>query len=114
MAVVRFEIDKYQVTLGADLPSIVSDMDSKVVAIIGCYGKGVQLMINFVESGNQLPLADYDEAKKTGAIFVPIAQFAYYVDLLRNEKPVFGYCNSERPEWSNISTSHESVGEGER
>lgn len=114
MGIVRFEIEKYQVTLGADLPSIVSDMDTKVVAIIGCYGKGHQLMINFVEVGSHMPLAEYDEEKRTGAIFVPISQLSFYVDLLRNEKPLYAYCNNERPEWSNISTSHEPVGEGER
>lgn len=113
MPVIRFEINKYQVTLGPDLPSIISDFDSKVVGIIGCYGKEHQLMINFVENGASIPKSQYDEKKKTGAIFLPLATMPYYIDLLRNEKPVFAYCNSEQPEWTNISTSHEPVGEGE-
>ena len=99
--------------MGADLPSIQSNMDAKIVAIVGCYGKGQQLMINFVE-GTVFPKANYDVAKKTGAIYVAASMLQAYVDILRNEKPLFAYCNADRPEWSNISTEHEEVGEGER
>ncbi|NLE00545.1 MAG: hypothetical protein GX640_11790 [Fibrobacter sp.] len=114
MALVRFEIENYQVTIGPDLPSIVTNLDSKVVGIIGCYGKGYQLILNFVENGAVMPLSAYDEEKKTGSLYLPVSYMGTYIDILRNEKPVFAYCNSERPEWSNISTSYEPVGEGER
>jgi len=99
--------------MGADLPSIQTNKDAKIVCIIGCYGKGQQLMINFVE-GSEYPAAQYDETKKTGAIYVASSMINSYVDILRNEKPLFAYCNTEHPEWSNISTEHEEVGEGER
>ena len=114
MPAIRFQIEKYQVTLGADLPSIITDVDVKVAGIVGCYGKGYQLMINFIEDNQPMPQAMYDEKRKTGAIFIPVSRIDTYVDLLRNEKPVFAYCNSEKPEWSNISTEHEETGEGER
>jgi hypothetical protein len=113
MSAIRFQIEKYQVTLGADLLSIQTNMDAKIVGIIGCFGSGYQLMINFVDYG-KIPEAHYDESKKTGVIFIPVTMIDTYVDLLRNEKPLFGYCNSEHPEWSNISTEQEEVGENER
>ena len=86
----------------------------KIVGIIGCYGKGYQLIINFVQEGIALPKPVYNEEKKTGTIFVQSSMFANYLDLLRNEKPIFAYCNGDRPEWSNISSTNEPVGEGER
>jgi hypothetical protein len=109
----QFEIKKYQVTLGSDLLSIVTNIDMKVVGIIGCYGKDVQIMINFVAEGEELPISAYDSEKSVGTMFRPISLMPIYIDLLRNEKPVFGYLNSEKPEWNSISTGHEPVGEGE-
>jgi hypothetical protein len=38
----------------------------------------------------------------------------HYVDLVRNEKPVYAYLNSDKPQWNSISTSNEPVGEEER
>ena len=37
----------------------------------------------------------------------------FWVDMLRNEKPVYGYINTDHPEWTSISTSSEPVGEEE-
>lgn len=113
MSAVRFQIDNYQVTVGADLPSIQTDIDAKIIGIIGCYGKDQQLMINFVE-GAEFPVAKYDAAKKTGVIYVAAVLMGTYIDILRNEKPLFACCNIERPEWSSISTEHEVVGEAEK
>jgi hypothetical protein len=113
MSKVQFQIKKYQVTLGSDLLSIVTDFDVKVVGIIGCYGKEAQLMVNFVAEGETLPASTYDAEKNVGTIFKPVSLMPIYIDILRNEKPVFGYLNSEKPEWNSISTGHEPVGEGE-
>jgi hypothetical protein len=115
MAHARFEIEKYQLTLGGDLPTITSSSDEQILAIIGCYGKGGnQLYINFVADGAILPRPLYDESNLSGAIFVPASLLPSYVDMLRNEKPVYGYCNSEQPYWNSISTSPEPIGENER
>jgi hypothetical protein len=38
---------------------------------------------------------------------------AQWIDLLRNETPLYGYINTDHPEWTNISTSTEPVGEQE-
>lgn len=111
---ITFKIEKYQITLGHDLPSIQTTKDEQVCGIIGCYGEGQQLMVNFVKDGSPLPAPSYNEDKKTGVVFVPYSHLASYVDLLRNEKPVYGYCSQENPTWNNISSGHESVGEGEK
>lgn len=113
MSSIRFQIEKYQVTLGTDLVSIQTDVDAKIIGIIGCFGGGYQLMINFVDFG-KIPESTYDESKKTGAMFTSASYMSYYIDILRNEKPLFAYCNSDHPEWTNISTTQEGVGENER
>ena len=113
MKSVRFEVKEYQITMGVDLPSIVSGKDVKVCAIIGCYGDEYKLMINFVAENEGQPAAVYDQDKKTGAIFLPISRLEGYIDLLRNEKPIIVHL-SERVEWIAIGTGHEPIGEGER
>lgn len=109
----KFQVKKYQVTLGGDLPSIISGEDVKICGIIGCYGDDSQLMLNFVADGDTIPDAIYDEKKNLGSIYLPSSEIDTYIDLLRNEKPIYAYVNSEKPEWCNISTSHEPVGENE-
>jgi hypothetical protein len=107
MSSIRFQIEKYQVTLGTDLMSIQADEEAKIIGIIGCIGGGYRLMINFVDFG-KIPESTYNEAKKTGTIFTSASYMSYYIDILRNEQPLFAYCSSEHPEWTNISTSEES------
>ena len=113
MQSVRFEVKHYQITMGADLPSIESGRNVKVCAIIGCYGKEYKLMVNFVAENEDQPQSVYDTAKKTGAIYLPISRLRHYIDLLRNEKPIFVHLHA-RVEWISISTEHEPIGEGER
>ncbi len=113
MKKIQFEVKQYQVTLGSDLLSIVTNINATIVGIIGCYGKSEKIMVNFVAEGEELPKPNYDEKKKVGTIYQPVTLLPYYIDILRNEKPIFGYCNSEKPHWNNISTGHEPVGEGE-
>ncbi len=37
----------------------------------------------------------------------------HYVDMLRNERPVYAYLNSDKPQWNSLKTSKEPVGEQE-
>lgn len=113
MKAVRFEVKEYQITMGVDLPSIVSGKDVKVCAIIGCYGDEYKLMINFVAENEGQPATIYDPDKKTAAIFMPVTRLLGYVDMLRNEKPLFVHLH-DRVEWITIGTGHEPIGEGER
>jgi len=109
----RFEIKNYQITMGANLPYIENGSDVKVCAIVGCYGDEYKLMINFVAENEEQPQSVYDADKKTGAIFLPISRLAGYIDILRNEKPLFAHLN-EKVEWITLGTGHEPIGEGER
>jgi hypothetical protein len=109
MKAVRFEVKHYQITMGTDLASIESGRVVKVCAIIGCFGNEYKLMINFVAENEGQPKAIYDENKKVGAMYVPITRLASYVDLLRNEKPIYAHL-SDKAEWITIGTGLEPAG----
>jgi hypothetical protein len=46
-------------------------------------------------------------------MFLSIQDIAAFVDMLRNEKPVYGHLRGDRPEWTSVTTGKEAVGEGE-
>ncbi len=55
----------------------------------------------------------YVVKNNVGALFLPFEELGGFVDLVRNEKPVFAYLNSDKPEWISVRTSKEPVGEEE-
>ena len=55
----------------------------------------------------------YAVANKVGAIFLPFKEMPPFVDLLRNEKPIYAYLNSDKPEWNYVRSGPEPVGEEE-
>jgi hypothetical protein len=64
-----------------------------------------------VEPGSSEPR--YNVAGNVGAIFVPFSDIHKYVDLLRNEKPLYANLNSDNPNWMSLRSSQEPVGEEE-
>lgn len=55
----------------------------------------------------------YFPETKLESINVPFNEMHNYVDVVRNEKPVYAYLNSEKPQWNFLSTAMENVGEEE-
>ena len=55
----------------------------------------------------------YVVANKVGALFLPFKEMGPFLDMLRNEKPIWAYLNSDKPEWISLKTSKEPVGEEE-
>jgi hypothetical protein len=68
----------------------------------------------FHHSQSTMPTADTQ--KENGYIYChyPAEHFPYVLDILRNEKPVFVEFEESAGNVSNIRTSSEPVGEGER
>ncbi len=60
-----------------------------------------------------MPENTFLPAVKRGAIFVPRWQFTWFLDLVRNETPVYCYLNSDTPKWNSLYTGQEPVGEQE-
>ncbi|MEO0562643.1 MAG: hypothetical protein AAF125_11035 [Chloroflexota bacterium] len=118
-----FEVKEYMVILRQ-----LEEMDHKghrilLKGIVRCLGDEYTLDIyccapdsDFPEPDIDIdPDADPDEEpdKYRGYMFVPFADLPVFVDLLRNEKPIYAHLRGDKPEWTSITTTKEPVGEGE-
>jgi hypothetical protein len=112
MAHVHFEVKYYRVSLtrgvaeGANIFGWVQCLDKQADWVYG-------FTVFFVPDDDNLPPSFYNPAVKSGATFRPISQMPLYIDLLRNEAPVFVSMNDEIEDLNRVSTWPEPVGEGE-
>ncbi len=70
--------------------------------------------IYFLPGGAAIPDAMWNEDARVAVSFLPISDMAPFVDVLRNEKPIYGNIDTDAPGESYISTLHEPVGEEEK
>ena len=109
-----FEILNYQVALSRDLRA---DRDDAIfVAFILCRGQNPSqsLSLYFLHPDSKIPPNSYDRETKSGKMYVRDEMLARYIDVLRNEKPVYAYLDEENPAHHSLHTGEEPVGEGER
>lgn len=112
MAIKTFEITTYKITASR---SVTSDGGAyRYRAIIECNGAGAdRLGIYFLTPDSPVPANVYNPAANWATIFLPKQLYSWYHDLFLNEKPLFAYCNSDKPEWNQVSTGSEFPGETE-
>ena len=82
-------------------------------ALVRCTGGDYTLDVYFLSSDSPVPDPGYDVPNKKGFMFLNIRDIQAFVDMLRNEKPVYGHLRGDRPEWTSVTTGKEPVGEGE-
>lgn len=110
MPTVTVPLSTYQVTLGRQLE--VSG--GKYYALIVCNASdGHVYLIYFTRPDSITPANFYNPTYKRGGAFIPYDLYPTYIDLLRNEKPLNIYLNSDKPEWNQLLTGAEPVGESE-
>jgi hypothetical protein len=85
----------------------------KVRALVRCTGGDYSLDVYFLGEDSPFPQPVYDIANKKGFMFLNIRDIGPFVEMLRNEKPVYGHLRGDRPEWMSVTTGKEPVGEGE-
>jgi len=82
-------------------------------ARINCHAEGgYRVYILFVADGTTRPSNSYNASSKTGVGFDYVSNFPAYVDLLRNEDPVWVTINEDRAVYV-VYAASEPVGEGE-
>jgi len=113
MVTKRFLVTRYQVKLGHAMSATWSGKRIKARGIVACHGEDHRFIAYFLTSDSPVPDPVYVVNNKVGAIFLQFNEMPPFVDLLRNEKPIYAYLNSDKPEWNSISTSMEPVGEEE-
>jgi len=116
MAFRTFRIKNYWVFLGSKLSihSVGNPQDVSARALIHCIGEeGESLAIFFLDGSNNW--SNYSEISSNrvrGEIFAPAEQYSWYIDILRNEDPVFGTIDDSKPQLNRI-WCNEPVGDGE-
>lgn len=115
MSVKRFAVTSYVLNMGYRNTVTWGLRDLEIQGYVACYGAdGSRFIVYGLHPDSPVPFtAVYDEASDVGAIFVPFTSLANYVDIVRNEKPVFATLNSDNPNSMSLSTGEEPVGEGE-
>ena len=110
--VLNFEVVTYQVLLSRDVPTgHPSTASSATIVCIGANSE--RHTIHFLPAGSDFPKNDYHPVSKHGHTYLPDSQFPWYLDILRNEKPVFSYLSFGYPQANRVYTGNEPVGEGE-
>jgi hypothetical protein len=115
---VVFEIKRYRVALGPDIHVVITPVDPddqigpveiSAGGIVTCIGDKKELVEFYFLNDNSPVPAPWIKGKQV-KLFLHISRLPDFVDLLRNEKPVYGVVNVKNPGWSYIRTSTEPVG----
>lgn len=115
----NFRIRTYRVdvTRPHDWRRSDTDIVPNIVATIICKGgPREELNIFFCkDSEENIPpnFTNFTDPWTQGTIFVQFELYPSFLDLLRNEKPIYAILESDTPILNRISTSLEPVGDGE-
>lgn len=114
MAIHNFQITSYTMKLAGTMGANFEGKDIKIRGIIQCKGTNNQsVVVYFLADDSHVPAATTNFGGKWGMIFLPKELLAPWTDMLRNEKPLYGYVNTDYPERTSVATTNEPVGEEE-
>ena len=114
MAIRRFPITRYTIKLGDRLSASFGGTKIFARGLISCIGPDNQRVVAyFLADDSPVPSPTTTIGGKWGPVFLPKELMRQWADMLRNEKPLYGYINTDYPEWTSVSTSKEPVGEEE-
>ncbi len=114
MAITQFEVTSYIIYLGDKLSATFGGTTIKARGVISCIGSDNRRVVGyFLADDSPVPTPTTTIGGKWGPVFLPKELMSIWVDMLRNEKPIYGYINTDHPEWTQISTSAEPIGEQE-
>jgi hypothetical protein len=113
MAKHNFLVERYQITLG-DHPKTFGGATVRPRGVVACFGEFLRLIFYFLPDEVETPHAMWSEDARLCVTFLPFSAMPEFVDVLRNEKPIYGNIDTDAPGDSFISTLHEPVGEEEK
>ena len=113
MTTETFEVKTYEVKVAREMTGTSGGVSAKFPAYIRCNGDVYHAVVYALDDTSPVPENTFVPASKRGTLFVPRWQFKWFLDLLRNEKPVYCYLNSDTPNWNAIFTGQEPTGEQE-
>jgi hypothetical protein len=113
MTIYQFPVEYYTITLGHANTASWGGTQIRARGMLVCYGGDHRFIAYFLTDDSPVAAPVYIPANKVGAIFLPFREMAPFVDLVRNEKPIYAYLNSDTPQWNSLKTGQEPVGEEE-
>ena len=114
-----FEIKNYMVIWRQLEEREFAGAKARIRGLVRCNGIGAddqesyRLDVYFLAPDSAVPAPQVDIANRRGAIFMPIADLFAFVDILRNEGPIFGHLRADYPQWTSVTTTNEPVGVGD-
>ena len=114
-----FEIKRYMVIWRQLEERDFAGVTARIRGLVRCSGVGsadqesYRLDVYFLADDSAMPDPQVDIENKTGAIFMSIRDMHAFVDILRNEKPIFGHLRGDNPQWTSVTTTNEPVGTGD-
>ena len=110
-----FQITQYKCVLYNEVHRRIQNMDIQYNSIITLRGNGNKSVnIFFISDSSPMPQPFINSANNIGTMYVRASRYSEYVDLLRNEKPLFlEFYSGKSAPYCNIRTYIEPVGEGE-
>lgn len=85
----------------------------RLVGVEAKSGESYMMDVMFLSPDSPVPQPTFEIEQKKGFMFMPISDIMAFVDILRNEKPIFGHLRADKPEWTSVTTAQEDIGEGE-
>jgi hypothetical protein len=106
MTLTTVEVKSYQVEL--------KSAHVNTFAHIHCQcADGWTVHIQFIITDGTIPACSTQLRNKIAMIRARPEHFPYYLDLLRNEKPLYMRLSDDAPDTNTLTTSNEPVGDGE-
>lgn len=116
---VVFEMKEYMVIFRQSEERDFGGVTANIRGLVRCTGKGVnvegdyQLDVYFLEGYSDFPDPQVDLENKLGSIFMPMSDMSTFVDILRNEKPIYGHLRGDSPNLTSVTTTNEPIGVGD-
>jgi hypothetical protein len=107
-----FEIKEYMIIWRQLEIQTFNSITARVRALVRCTGGEYTMDVYFLAEDSPFPDPFVEPGEKKGFMFLNIRDIFPFVDMLRNEKPIFGHLRPDRPEWMSVTTTKEPVGEG--
>ena len=114
-----FEIKRYMVIWRQLEEREFAGVAARIRGLVRCTGVGsadqenYRLDVYFLAEDSAVPDPQVDIDNQRGAIFMSISDIHAFVDILRNEKPIFGHLRGDNPQWTSVTTTNEPVGTGD-
>ncbi|MCY4466810.1 MAG: hypothetical protein OXE46_14865 [Chloroflexi bacterium] len=114
-----FEIKRYMVIWRQLEVRDFGEVQARIRGLVRCSGAGTsdqqeyRLDVYFLAPDSPVPAPQVDVANRRGSIFMVISDIHAFVDILRNEKPIFGHLRGDHPQWTSVTTTNEPVGTGD-